>query len=177
MVQAKCALGSAVLAGRVPSCSAGWAGHDPRRMTKLFVDFDEILRHNPGMPVKPTESELAILRVLWEHGALGVRDILHILNESKPTGYTTALKMLQIMTVKGLVERDESTRPQIYRARYSQTQTQRQLVRDLLSRAFGGSVKQLVLQALATRKSTAEELQQIEKLLERYEDPAKGERK
>jgi len=129
------------------------------------------------MPVKPTEAELAILRVLWEHGPLSVRDILHILNQTKPTGYTTALKMLQIMTVKGLVERDEDVRPQIYRSRYSQQQTQRQLVRDLLSRAFGGSVKELVLQALATRKSTAEELQAIEKLLDSYEKDPKGEPK
>jgi len=129
------------------------------------------------MPVKPTEAELAILRVLWEHGPLSVRDILHILNQTKPTGYTTALKMLQIMTVKGLVERDEDVRPQIYRSRYSQQQTQRQLVRDLLSRAFGGSVKELVLQALATRKSSAEELQAIEKLLDTYEKDSKGEPK
>jgi predicted transcriptional regulator len=129
------------------------------------------------MPVKPTEAELAILRVLWDHGPLSVRDLQHILNESKPTGYTTALKMLQIMTTKGLVERDEAVRPQIYRAHYSQQQTQRQLVRDLLSRAFGGSVKELVLQALATRKSTPEELQAIETLLDRYEKKSKGELK
>jgi BlaI family penicillinase repressor len=129
------------------------------------------------MPVKPTEAELAILRVLWDHGPISVRDIQHILNETKPTGYTTALKMLQIMTTKGLVERDEDVRPQIYKARYSQKQTQRQLVRDLLSRAFGGSVKELVLQALATRKSTPEELQAIEQLLDRYESEPKGESK
>ena len=127
------------------------------------------------MTAKPTEAELAILRVLWDHGPLSVRDIQHILNESKPTGYTTALKMLQIMTVKGLVERDETVRPQIYSSRYSQKHTQRQLVRDLLSRAFGGSVKELVLQALSTRKSTPEELQAIEKLLDRYENESKGE--
>jgi predicted transcriptional regulator len=133
------------------------------------VDNDDNLRHNSRMTVKPTEAELAILRVLWDHGPRSVREIQHILSESKPTGYTTALKMLQIMTVKGLVERDENVRPQIYRPRYSQTQTQRQLVRDLLSRAFGGSVKDLVLQALATKKSTPEELKAIEKLLDRYE--------
>jgi predicted transcriptional regulator len=144
-------------------------------MTRIFVDNDEFFRHNSSMTAKPTEAELAILRVLWDHGPLSVRDIQHILNASKPTGYTTALKMLQIMTVKGLVERDESVRPQIYSARYSQKQTQRQLVRDLLTRAFGGSVKELVLQALSTRKSRPEELQAIEKLLERYENDSKGE--
>jgi BlaI family penicillinase repressor len=129
------------------------------------------------MPVKPTEAELAILRVLWEHGPLSVRDILHILNETKPTGYTTVLKMVQIMTTKALVERDENVRPQIYRARYTQKQTQRQLVRDLVSRAFAGSVKELVMQALATRKSTPAELQAIEELLDRHENEAKGESK
>lgn len=98
-----------------------------------------------------------------------MRDIQRVLNQAKPTGYTTVLKTIQIMTDKGLVERDESVRPQIYRPRYSQTQTQRQLVRDLMQRAFGGSVKALVLQALADRKSTRAELEAMEKLLEKFE--------
>ena len=122
---------------------------------------------------RPTESELAILRVLWENGPRSVRDIQKIMNETKETGYTTVLKLLQIMTDKGLVERDETVRPQIYRPRYSQTQTQRQLLRDLAHRAFGGSVKALVLQALATKKSSAEELEAIEKLLDRMEGGGK----
>src|SRR6266699_2746064 len=105
-------------------------------------------------PPRPTDAELAILRVLWEAGPQSVRGVQHILNQAKPTGYTTVLKMLQIMTEKGLVDRDESVRPQIYRARHSREQTQRQLLRDLLHRAFGGSVKALVLQALATKRST-----------------------
>src|SRR6266567_8971352 len=103
--------------------------------------------------VRPTKLELTILKVLWEAGPRTVREIHKILDEAKPTGYTTVLKMLQIMTEKGLVERDESVRPQIYRARYSQQQTQRQLLRDLLQRAFGGSVRTLVLQALGTSKA------------------------
>jgi BlaI family penicillinase repressor len=118
---------------------------------------------------RPTEGELAILRVLWEHGPHSVREVQQILNQVKPTGYTTVLKLLQIMTGKGLVERDESCRPQIYRARYSQEQTQRQLLRDLLQRAFGGSVRTLVLQALETQKSSPKELEEIEKLLDRME--------
>ena len=122
---------------------------------------------------RPTEAELAILQVLWERGPLSVRAIQHILNEAKPTGYTTVLKMLQIMTEKGLVARDEKVRPQIYRARYSLEQTQRQLVKDLMQRAFGGSVKALVLQALSTRKSSPEELDAIEKLLDRIEGGGK----
>jgi predicted transcriptional regulator len=138
-------------------------------MTKDFVN-------NMAMASKrrrPTEGELGILRVLWEGGPRSVRDIQRVLNESRPTGYTTVLKLMQIMTDKGLVERDESQRPQIYRARYSQEQTQRQLLRDLLDRAFGGSVKDLVLQALATRRSSPEELEAMEKLLDRFEGEKK----
>lgn len=104
---------------------------------------------------------------------MSVRDIQHILNEAKPTGYTTVLKLVQIMTDKGLVSRDETCRPQIYSARYSQEQTQRQLLGDLIQRAFGGSVKSLVLQALATRRSTPEELEELEKLLDRMEGKSK----
>jgi len=124
-------------------------------------------------PPRPTEAELTILRVLWEHGPHSVREIQHLLNEAKPTGYTTVLKMLQIMTEKGLVARDESCRPQIYRAKYSQESTQQQLLANLLDRAFGGSVRTLVLQALAAKKSSPEELAAMEKLLDRFEGGAK----
>ena len=124
-------------------------------------------------PRRPTEGELTILRVLWEGGPRSVRDIQKVLVQSRPTGYTTVLKLLQIMTEKGLVERDENCRPQIYRARHSQEQTQRQLLRDLLDRAFGGSVRTMVLQALATKKSSAEELEAIEEFLDRFEGGTK----
>jgi BlaI family transcriptional regulator, penicillinase repressor len=126
---------------------------------------------------RPTEAELPILRVLWEQGPHTVREIHKILlaaNPAKPAGYTTVLKLLQIMTEKGLVTRDESQRPQIYRAAHSEQQTQRQMVGDLLQRVFGGSVKALVLQALATKKSTPEELEAMEKLLDRFETGDKG---
>jgi len=119
--------------------------------------------------VKPTVLELTILRVLWNRGPQTVRDIHATLNQSKPTGYTTVLKMLQIMTDKGLVERDETVRPQIYRARHSQDRTQKHLLRDLIDRAYGGSVKALVMHALSTRKSSPKELEAIEKLLDRFE--------
>src|SRR4029450_5211249 len=102
--------------------------------------------------IRPTKLELSILKVLWEAGPRSVREIQGILNESKPTGYTTVLKMLQIMTEKGLVERDETVRPQIYRAKYSQEKTQKQLLHDLMQRAFGGSVKALVMQAISSKK-------------------------
>jgi BlaI family transcriptional regulator, penicillinase repressor len=118
---------------------------------------------------RPTEGELAILRVLWESGPQSVREIQKVLNQSRPTGYTTVLKLIQIMTEKGLVERDEKVRPQIYRARHSQEQTQRQLVRDLVDRAFGGSVRAMVLQALAMKKSSPAELDAVDKLLDQLE--------
>ena len=100
-------------------------------------------------------------------------DVQRILNERSPTGYTTVLKLLQIMTEKGLVDRDETCRPQIYRARYSQEKTQRQLLQDLLQRAFGGSVKTLVMQALSSRKSSPRELEELERLLDRFEGEKK----
>ena len=125
-------------------------------------------------PPRPTDVELSILRVLWRHGPGSVREILGRYNEGRRegAGYTTVLKMLQIMTEKGLTERDDSRRPQVYRARLSEEQTQRQLVSDLLDRAFGGSAKQMVLQALATREAPEKELAEIETLLEKIEGGA-----
>src|SRR6476469_391488 len=114
---------------------------------------------------KPTPGELEILQVLWEGGPLSVREIQRTLNAAKPTGYTTVLKLLQIMTEKGLVSRDEKQRPQIYRARHPREHTQRQLLHDLAQRAFGGSVKALVLQALSGQKSSEQELEEMERLL------------
>ena len=141
-------------------------------MTKVFVDNDECLRQYSGMvkkAVHPTKAELAILRVLWTEGPLSVRDVQGILDRSKPTGYTTALKIMQIMTDKGLVDRDDTVRPQIYRARYSEDRTQKQLLTDLIQRVYGGSVKALVLHAIGTRKPSAEDLETIKKLLDRFE--------
>ena len=115
---------------------------------------------------RPTDTELAILRVLWTRGASTVRQVHDVLLRERPTAYTTALKMLQIMTEKGLVRRDDSDRTHIYRANLSEEQTQRQLIRDLVDRAFGGSASKLVMQALAARKASAEELMEIRRLLE-----------
>jgi len=121
------------------------------------------------MPKRPTDGELAILRVLWDHGPSTVRQVLHALNRNRATGYTTALKLMQIMADKGLLERDESQRPQVYRARRSREQTERQLVHDLLDRAFAGSARRMVMQALSIKKASAEELAEIEKLLSKIE--------
>jgi predicted transcriptional regulator len=119
----------------------------------------------PSTP-KPTDTELAILRVLWARGASTVRQVHDSLSRERPIGYTTALKMLQIMTEKGLVRRDEKDRSHIYYPRLSEEQTQRQLVRDLLDRAFAGSASRLVMQALATHRASAEELTEIRKLID-----------
>jgi predicted transcriptional regulator len=119
----------------------------------------------PTIP-RPTDAELAILRVLWSRGASTVRQVHDVLLRERPTAYTTALKMLQIMTEKGLVRRDESDRTHIYQARLTEEQTQRQLVKDLLDRAFGGSASKLVLQALATKRASAEELGEIRRLID-----------
>jgi len=121
----------------------------------------------PNLPM-PTDAELAILRVLWERGPSTVRQVQETLDQVRPTGYTTALKMLQIMTEKGLVERNASERTHVYWARRSEQQTQRQLVGDLLERAFDGSAARLVMQALATRRATPEELDEIRRLLDRH---------
>ena len=120
-------------------------------------------------PPRPTDAELAILRVLWERGPSTVRDVHEELNRDGATGYTTILKLLQIMTEKGLVVRDETQRAHIYEPRYSEQKTQRQLLGDLADRAFGGSAAKLVMQALSGRKATSEELGAIRELLERLE--------
>jgi BlaI family transcriptional regulator, penicillinase repressor len=121
---------------------------------------------------KPTDAELAILRILWERGPSTVRQVHEQLARVRHAAYTTSLKLLQIMTEKGLVERDERERTHVYRAKLSEDQTQRQLVRDLLDRAFGGSASKLVMQALATRRASADELREIGRVI----DSAKSEK-
>ncbi len=112
---------------------------------------------------KPTDAELGILRVLWSRGPSTVRQIAEQMG--REAGYTTVLKLLQIMTEKRLVTRDESARTHIYEAAYTQDQTERQLVTDLLDRVFDGSAAKLVLQALASNKASPEELDEIKKLI------------
>jgi BlaI family penicillinase repressor len=118
---------------------------------------------------RPTDAELAILRVLWQRGESTVRQVHDVLSQEREMGYTTVLKLMQIMTEKGLVERDESERTHVYQTRLTQEQTQQQLVGDLLNKAFGGSASQLVLQALSAKPASAEELTQIRQLLDKLE--------
>ena len=126
--------------------------------------------NSPKTPPRPTEGELAILSALWQMGPSTVREIHQHL--AREIAYTTVLKLLQIMTEKGLVKRDESLRTHVYAAAQPAKTTQRQLVKNLLEKAFAGSAANLVLQALATKKASAEELTQIRKLLDEYQDKA-----
>ena len=121
---------------------------------------------------RPTDAEVAILGVLWRLGPCTVRQVYEQLQDSRSTGYTTTLKFLQIMTEKGLVSRDESERSHVYEARLSERETQQQLVRDLLTRAFGGSACKLVMQALHAKKSSPKELAEIRKLLDEFQGGA-----
>ena len=118
---------------------------------------------------KPTDAELSILDVIWENGPSTVRQVYQILSEKQDMGYTTVLKFMQIMTEKGLLERDTTVRPQLFSPTQPQQQTQKALLRDLLDRAFSGSPSTLALQALSMRKSTSEELQEIRMLIDKIE--------
>src|SRR5262245_17200574 len=117
-------------------------------------------------PPRPTEAELAILGVLWTRGPATVRQVNDALYASRETGYTTTLKLMQIMAEKGLVTRDERDRTHVYAAKLSQDRTQRQLVSDLMDRAFGGSALALVMQALSAHPASEDELQEIEQLID-----------
>jgi BlaI family transcriptional regulator, penicillinase repressor len=122
---------------------------------------------------KPTDAEVAILRVLWQRGPTTVREVWEQLNPTQGTGYTTVLKIMQIMCEKGLLARDETDRSHVYRAARSEGQTQRQVVGHLLERLFSGSAPKLVMQALAAKKATPAELAEIRKLLDDMERGSK----
>ena len=116
---------------------------------------------------RPTEAELELLRILWEKEPATVREIYDTLNEERPSGYTTVLKMLQIMTAKGLVVRDEANRAHVYRAAISQDAMQSKILKDLSMRLFSGSAAQLALHALAMEPASQNELDEIRALIER----------
>jgi BlaI family penicillinase repressor len=116
---------------------------------------------------RPTESELELLRILWETEPATVREIYERLNEERPSGYTTVLKLLQIMTTKGLVMRDEANRAHVYRAAISQDAMQSKILKDLSLRLFSGSAAQLAMHALAMETASANELEEIRALIER----------
>jgi BlaI family transcriptional regulator, penicillinase repressor len=125
----------------------------------------------PGQPQlpRPTDAELEILNVLWERGASTVREVHEAIALRKPAQYTTTLKLLQIMTEKRLVRRDEAQRAHVYQAAQPREWTQQQLAGDLLQRAFQGSAKGLLLGALSSRKASKEELAELRRFLDEYE--------
>jgi predicted transcriptional regulator len=116
--------------------------------------------------IKPTESELEILQVLWERNLASVRDVHEELAKSKDVGYTTTLKLMQIMHEKGLVKRDDSIKTHIYQAAVSREKTQKHLLGKMIDTLFSGSPTQLVMQALGNHKASASELEEIQKLID-----------
>ena len=118
---------------------------------------------------RPTDGELEILRILWDRGEATVREVHEVLDARHPTGYTTVLKLLQIMTEKGLVQRDASERAHVYQARVPREDTERQLVGDLLERAFAGSASSLVMRALSSKRTSPEDLARIRRHLDEIE--------
>lgn len=128
------------------------------------------MRKRTAETPRPTDAELEILNVLWQRGASTVRDVHQAITRTRPAmGYTTVLKLMQIMAEKNLVRRDESQRAHVYEAQLEREQTQRQLIGDLLERAFEGSATKLVMQALNTRQASAEELSTIRDMLDEFE--------
>jgi len=126
------------------------------------------------VPPKPTASELEILHVLWNRGPSTVREVLDALNEKKDMGYTGVLKLLQIMTAKGSVRRDETNRAHIYKAVRPAEQTKRQLAKDMLQRVFEGSASQLMMHALAGHRASPEEIEELHRILDAYKGDVDG---
>jgi BlaI family transcriptional regulator, penicillinase repressor len=120
-------------------------------------------------PQKPTAAELQILQVLWERGPSTVREVHEALQQEKALGYTTVLKLMQIMTTKGLVRRDENQRAHVYEAQQPAEKTKRQFAADMLERVFDGSARELMLHALASQRSTREEIEELRHLLDEHE--------
>ena len=121
-------------------------------------------------PPKPTDAELEILTVLWSIGPATVRDVYDVIQRRRQAQYSTILKFMQIMAEKGLVKRNETARTHVYSAVAGEEQTQQQLVKDLVDRAFGGSAAQLVLRALSAEGATDAEVREIRKLIDDYRE-------
>lgn len=146
-------------------------------ITKLFVklsvsrtdDKKELEMPNKNFQ-KPTDTELEILQILWQNGPSTVKSVNEKMNLRKEVGYTTTLKIMQIMLEKGLLERDEESRSHVYKAAVKQEETQQALLDKLLETAFSGSAMKLVMQALGNKKTSKEELQKIREFINRMEE-------
>ena len=128
-----------------------------------------VLRMKDATPQKPTAAELQILQVLWDRGPSTVRDVHEALQAEKALGYTTVLKLMQIMTTKGLVRRNEDQRAHVYEAQQPAEKTKRQLAADVLERVFDGSARELMLHALAAQRSSRQEIEELRNLLDEHE--------
>ena len=128
-----------------------------------------VLRMKDATPQKPTAAELQILQVLWERGPSTVREVQEALQAEKALGYTTVLKLMQIMTAKGLVRRNEDQRAHVYEAQQPAEKTKRQLAADMLERVFDGSARELLLHALAAQRSSRKEIEELRNLLDEHE--------
>lgn len=140
-------------------------------MAKYFAIFRA--RKEPEMPwecsSQPTETEVRILRALWENGPSPVRVIHEAVSQTKETNYSTTVKMLSVMLEKKLVARDESVRPHVYRTAKTRSTTQKGMLRDLMDRVYDGSPGRMVIQALSSKKATPEELKEVRELLDRLQ--------
>ena len=152
-----------------------------RQSTNNFVDFYEVVRiifavpsASPAKPV-PTASEMEILEVLWSGGPATVRQVHEALQDRRGTGYTTILKLMQIMAGKGLLERDESSRSHVYAPTVAREAVQGSMLGDLIDRVFRGSTSALVMRALASRRASPDELAQIRELLADIDGQGEGE--
>jgi BlaI family penicillinase repressor len=128
-----------------------------------------VLRMKDATPQKPTAAELQILQVLWERGPSTVREVQEALQAEKALGYTTVLKLMQIMTMKGLVRRNEDQRAHVYEAQQPEEKTKRQFAADMLQRVFDGSARELMLHALAAQRSSRQEIEELRDLLDEHE--------
>ena len=136
------------------------------RITKFIVFLGKLYFMPTIKYIKPTESELEILQVLWEKGVASVREVHEELSKTKDAGYTTTLKLMQIMNDKGLVKRDDSIKTHIYQPAVSKEKTQKHLLGKMIDTLFGGSTTQLVMQALGNHKASDSELEEIQRMLD-----------
>ena len=137
-----------------------------RKQINSYIYYDKIRSMGQNKPLKPTESELEILQVLWEKGVATVREVHEELAKHKDAGYTTTLKLLQIMFEKGLVTRNDSSKTHIYAPAVTREKTQKHLVGKMINSLFSGSPGQLVMQALGNHQASPEELDEIQRLLD-----------